>query len=114
MKKIIKIAYAFVLFTPALVLGAPRNFKEVVDFAIDIISLLIPLVASVALLAFFWGIAKFVGNAGNEDKIEEGKQLMFWGAIALFAMFSIWGLVAFVVQILFPGQSINIIPVLSL
>ena len=39
------------------------------------------------------GLFIFIFNAGNEDKIEDGKKLMFWGGIALFVMFSVWGLV---------------------
>jgi len=55
------------------------------------------IVAGLALLAFFWGLAKFLFiNDGEEKTIEEGRRVMTWGVIALFVMVSVWGLVAFI------------------
>ena len=54
---------------------------------------LIPVVFGIVLLVFFWGLAKFIFNAGDEKKIEEGKRIMVWGIIALFVMVSIWGII---------------------
>ena len=45
------------------------------------------IVAAIALLAFFWGLVKFIAGAGNEDKRTEGKQVMLWGIISLFVLF---------------------------
>ena len=45
-----------------------------------------------ALLGFLWGLSKLILNADNEQKRAEGKQILLWGIIALFAMVSIWGL----------------------
>ena len=74
--------------------GGP-NAQSVIEAVFRIIKLAIPLVFGLALLAFFWGLAKFIFHAGNEDRIEEGKRIMLWGIIALFVMVSIWGLVSF-------------------
>ena len=62
--------------------------------------LALPIVMSLATLAFLFGGALFIFNAGNEDSIKRGKQLLFWGAIVLFLMISIWGIV-FVIQLTF-------------
>jgi hypothetical protein len=56
-----------------------------------ILELLIPIVFALILLAFFWGLAKFVFGA-SEAK-ESGKSLMLWSVIALFIAASIWGIV---------------------
>jgi hypothetical protein len=56
----------------------------------------IPIVAGIFLLAFFWGLVKFIFAAGNEEAKSEGKKLMIWGVIAFFVMLSIYGLVRFV------------------
>lgn len=61
----------------------------------DIAEMLIPIVASLALLYFFWGVAEYVRGVGASGK-EEGRSKMFWGAIGLFVMMSIWGLVNFI------------------
>ncbi len=76
----------------------------------SVIDLLIPIVAGLALLYFFWGLAKFILHADNEDKREEGKQVMKWGIVALFVMVSIWGIVRFITGELLPGVSLEPIP----
>jgi hypothetical protein len=55
---------------------------------------LIPLAFTLALLFFFYGIAKYIWSVGQEK--EEGKKIMIWGVIALFVMSSVWGLVSFI------------------
>lgn len=72
-----------------------HNFKDFVDLFIGLINLITPVVASLALLSFFWGLTKFIMNAGNEAAIKDGRKLMVWGVIALFIMISIFGLVRF-------------------
>lgn len=81
---------------PSTGTGAPRNFTELVEVFLKLIELLIPLIASLAMLAFFWGLVKFIRKAGGDEKaVSEGKNLMIWGLIALFIMVSIWGLLRF-------------------
>lgn len=70
--------------------------EDLIFAATDLVGLLLPLAASVALLYFFWGMAKFIKNSGSEDGREEGKQTMIWGVVALFAIIAVWGLVTFV------------------
>jgi hypothetical protein len=60
----------------------------------DIIEYLIILVAGLALLAFFWGLTKFIYKTGNEKEKDEGKNIMIWGTIALFVMVSVWGIIS--------------------
>lgn len=74
----------------------PRIFGNIVDIFLELIFLIIPIVASLAVLAFVWGLAKFIYNVGGDEKaIGDGKNLMKWGLIALFIMISIWGLLRF-------------------
>ncbi len=56
------------------------------------------LMFTVAVVAFFFGIVKFIWAARNGDAgkgVENGKQFMLWGLIALFVMFSVWGIIQF-------------------
>jgi hypothetical protein len=55
---------------------------------------LIPLAFTLALLFFFWGVAKYVWSEGQAKA--EGKQIMIWGVVALFVMSSIWGIIGFI------------------
>jgi len=54
---------------------------------------LIPLMFTLALVLFFWGIVKYIWSEGTGK--EEGRKIMIWGVIALFVMSSIWGIVYF-------------------
>jgi hypothetical protein len=76
--------------------------KALLLAASGVISKLIVVVAGLAVLYFFWGLVKFIFNAGSEEAQTEGKNIMRWGIIALFVMVSIWGLVRFV------GVALNI------
>ncbi len=69
-----------------------------------IVDLLLPLVVALALLFFFWGLAKFVLAAGDEVDAKKGKDMMIWGVVALFIMISVWGLVSWVGTALGIGQ----------
>src|SRR3989344_450897 len=64
---------------------------------------LTPALAGLALLVFFWGVVKFIFNAGDEEKRREGKKFMLWGIIALFVVVSIWGIVIFISRSLGTG-----------
>ena len=73
------------------------GLSELMDAVLGIINnALLPIAFSLCLLYFFWGIAKYIRNAGDEKAIEQGKETMIWGVIALFVVFSIWGIIRFI------------------
>lgn len=79
------------------------------DSIYTIVVYLIRISFSVAVLFFFWGIARFILAAGDEKKIEEGKRMMFWGVIALFVMASISGIISLLQGTLgVPGTNTNL------
>lgn len=97
----------------ALILGSVMFFSPVLAFAqndanfgnvqrsleslLDLINnTLLPIVVALALLYFFWGLARFILNSGDEDAQTKGKNIMLWGIIAFFVMVSVWGIVKFV------------------
>mgnify|MGYP003393388132 CR=1 FL=1 len=61
----------------------------------NIVTIAIPIVFSLALLAFFWGLVKYIFAQGNEESKADGKKIMLWGLIALFVGSAVWGLVTF-------------------
>ncbi|MCI0619846.1 pilin [Candidatus Wolfebacteria bacterium] len=84
----------FAVMVPRVVFG--QTITGILDTAGGIVGRLIPIVAGVALLVFFWGLVRFIASAGSEDGRKAGKQIMLWGIIALFVMIAIWGIVAFI------------------
>ena len=79
---------------PGVLFAAPADVTEFIQLLSGIVGSLVPIVVALAVLAFFWGLANFILQAGNEQKRAEGKRLMVWGIIALFVIISIWGIVA--------------------
>ena len=58
----------------------------------QIVGMLLPIVFALIVLAFFWGLVKFVFG-GTKDNTDQGKSLMIWSVIALFVAASVWGIV---------------------
>ncbi|MEK7176898.1 MAG: pilin [Patescibacteria group bacterium] len=78
---------------------AQEEFGNLETFATSIgglVGTLLPVVVGIALLAFFWGLVKFIFAQGNEESKSDAKKTMVWGVIALFVMVSVWGLVGFI------------------
>lgn len=75
---------------------APGPFGTMLSTVQSIIAFLIPLLISIAVLVFFWGLVKYIANASDESAKESGKSLMVWGMIALFVMVSFWGIIGYV------------------
>lgn len=93
------------LVGPAVALGqgtAPGtgegNLGNIVTLAQNItriIGILIPAAFALAVLAFFWGVAKYIFSAGDEEAKGQGQRIMIGGVIGLFVISAIWGLVFF-------------------
>jgi hypothetical protein len=58
-----------------------------------VLNALVPIIISLALVMFFWGLVMYIVQLGNEEKRKEAMQLMIWGVIAIFVMVSIWGII---------------------
>ena len=100
MKKVIIAALTFApVLASAQSLGNLETFIRSVG---RLVNLALPIVVGIALLGFFWGLAKFIFSQGNEESKADGKKMMIWGIVALFVMVSVWGLVNFI------GQAFNI------
>lgn len=90
-------------FAPALVfaqqLGGVETFVRSIG---RLINIALPLVVGLALLAFFWGLVKYIFAQGSEEAKADAKKVMLWAVVALFVMVSVWGLVNFI------GAQLNI------
>lgn len=75
-----------------------QNFNDLVYIFIGLIRVALPVIAGMALLVFLWGLVKFIFRIGGGDEkaVEEGKNLMKWGLIALFIMLSFMSILAFI------------------
>ena len=69
------------------------NLSNIVTQIAIIVQKLIPLAFGIAILGFFWGLAKYIFSAGNEESKVDGKKIMLYGLIAIFVMASVFGIV---------------------
>lgn len=104
MKKIVYITLFGILIPSVSFAAGFENTQALIVGIGKIVKTLIPIVFSLALLFFFYGVAKFIWHGGDESKVEEGKRLMVWGVIALFVISSIWGITTFI------GETLGIDP----
>ena len=67
------------------------TFCGVVDFFLGLIRASIPILISISVIVFVWGVFRYVIAEGEDKK--KGRDVMMYGIIGLFVMVSVWGLV---------------------
>ena len=70
----------------------------------NILNAVVPIVITLALIYFIWGLAEYILAAGDPEKKSEGKTRMIYGIIALLVIVSVWGIVGFLGNVLGIGQ----------
>lgn len=83
------------IFLPYAVFAAINSIQDLLQASLNTFNLLIGITFSFAVVVFFWGLAKFILNSGDEKAQTDGRRLMIWGVVALFIMSSIWGIITF-------------------
>ena len=86
-------------------------------FTQTIVRSLATLFATAAMVAFFYGIVQFIWGSrdGDATKAKNGKNFMLWGLIALFVMFSVWGIINYAQGIFgIAGKNTIVIPQIEL
>jgi SNF family Na+-dependent transporter len=76
--------------------AAGQNFATVIDYILELIYILIPILSILAFLLFFWGLSKFILSSGNTADIEKGRNYMLWGILALFILLSFRAIISLV------------------
>lgn len=77
------------------------TFTSLANRLSDIANDIIPFLIGIALVVMLWGIFKYVRNAGDSEKVAEGRKVALYGTIALFLMLSFWGFVMMIKKSLF-------------
>ncbi len=96
MRQGLSIAISFALPFIAAAAAPPSDFRGLVEIILNLIQIALPVLVSLALLSFFWGLAQFILHSGSEEAHEAGRNIMIWGIIALTVIVSVWGLVCVV------------------
>jgi len=70
----------------------PHNFKDFTDTIIDIVNMIIPVLVTLALIGFLWGMAQTILHSDSEEARKNGRKVAVYGILALFVMLSLWGI----------------------
>jgi len=71
------------------------TFLDTLNLINTVINALVPIIISIALVVFFWGLVQYLVKIGGGSSQDRGDaiQLMIWGVVAIFVMVSIWGII---------------------
>lgn len=95
-----KFLLSLLIFTPFVASAfAFPNLKAFSVEVVQVLNIVLNITITIAFIAFFWGLAKFILASGNEKEITEGKQFMLYGIFALFALWTFKAIILF-----FSGQ----------
>jgi len=92
MQKLKKIIPAVLVFGPMVAMAA--DFNSILQEISGLVKTIIPLLISVALLVFIWGVIQYITAGDDEEKRKKATNVILYGIIGLFAIVSVWGLVA--------------------
>lgn len=91
------------LAVPSISDAAPRTWSGLVDSLVSIINSGIATIVTLALVAYFYGVATNILKF--EDNPDKKKAYFFWGIIILFVMVSVWGILNLVKTSLFGSSA---------
>ena len=72
---------------------------------------IVPILVTLAIIGFIWGIIEYYLNPDNEEKRKKGKSFILWGLISLFVIVSMWGIVGLFVTTFNLNYSASVIKV---
>jgi ABC-type Fe3+-siderophore transport system permease subunit len=84
-------------------LGSSR-LCNLIDFFLELLNNLIPILIGLAVLLFIWGLLKYIRGDGEEAK-KEGIKVVGYGIVSIFVMVSLWGIIHLIGSVL--GIDIN-------
>ena len=91
-----------------------RDFSGVVDVITNtLVKSIATLFLSLAVLAFFYGIVLYIWGMreGSGENVNKARQIMGWGLLALFVMFSVYGIIKLAQGFFFKPEDANVITI---
>lgn len=95
-----------VLALPSVAFAAPKTFIELAALIVDILDYGTALLVITGIVVYFWGISTNILKMKDEGG-QAFKAYFLWGIIALFIMFSIWGIIQLLQNTLFGNDFYN-------
>lgn len=103
-KKTIYLALFSLVLLPNITYAQGQNtFAGLVSRIYQLLASLVPIIVSLTLVVFLWGIFRLV-QSNSEDSRKDAIKVITFGIIALFIMVSVWGFVAILSNTFFGGR----------
>jgi hypothetical protein len=92
--------------------GMLRNLENLVRAIGNILNIVVPIIITIALIVFFWGLVQYIYKSGDEEAREVAVRRIVGGVIAFFVIVSLWGLVYFLQEAtgIRANNTVNVIP----
>ncbi|MFA5831711.1 MAG: hypothetical protein WC878_07860 [Candidatus Paceibacterota bacterium] len=90
-----KVIAAMAFFAPSFAFAEGGSLSALVPKIGDIVNQLIPILSSVVVLVFFYGLIKYVLSAGDDDASKKARGYMIRGILGMFVLVTIWGIIGF-------------------
>lgn len=94
-----RIAIAGAMLLPLV--AAAQTFTEVFTRIKGFLNQIIPFLVLIATIIFLVGVVRYITAGGDEERIKEARNLIFWGIILLAVMIAVWGFVNIVLTFIF-------------
>ena len=78
---------------PLVSFAAPQQLRDVIVEFTSIVFKASLLIGAFLMVAFIWGIGRFILNVGGSEKRAVDKQYLIWVVLVMFVMFGVVGLV---------------------
>ena len=88
-------------------LNGATTFASAIQTLIGLINMLVSVLAAGALVVFFIGLVRYIKDSADSHGHAEGRERIIWSLIALFILFSIWGILALMSVAFFGSSNLN-------
>lgn len=78
-----------------------------VQTLIGVINMLVGVLSALAIVVFFIGLVRYIQESSDAHGHSEGRERIIWSIIALFILFSIWGILALLSVTFFGSSNLN-------
>ena len=91
--------------------GNTNDVKGILNFfTCLLLNSIVPLLISLAIVSFIYGVIRYVLNANDSVKREEGRNFMIWGIVALFVMIAVGHIIGILERTFFGSSTSQTLP----
>lgn len=75
------------------------TLRALVEQLVELIDNIIPVLGALALVFFLFNVVRFLYKSGDVGSKSQERAAIGWGLLALFVLFSVWGILRVLMQV---------------